>query len=87
MDLPEPSWRRALLADLAGSLQNPPVAGCRHRLKEAVQEHLVDHFDSLVQAIVRGDLATARGILGKHYPGSLERQVTIESELLGRGDT
>jgi hypothetical protein len=86
MDIPEPVWRNEFVGALAAALaesQAGTQGRAQLRLNALIQEHLVDHFDALVQAIVRKDWNEATAILRKRYPGSLERQQIIESALRG----
>jgi hypothetical protein len=79
MQLAEPRWR-SRLAQLLGHAKK---TGDLRALESAIQEHLHDNFDNLVQAIVRKRVDEAVAILKKRYPGSLERQLQIEAALRG----
>jgi len=84
MSLEEPIWRRQLHEAAQAAV---PAGGTGYvALMRLVERYLSDGFDPLVQAIARGDLASARAILMRHYPGSLERQQAIEQMLRGELD-
>lgn len=84
MDLQEPIWRQQIRE--AAREACPRLEASQIILMRLIQEYLCDGFDPLVQAISRRDLETAREILVKHYPGSLERQEGIEHILRGSLD-
>jgi hypothetical protein len=85
MDLTEPRWRIELKAAIASFYLNPPGAD-KAKAWAVISRYTEEHFDQLVQAIVRGDLKMAGAILHNHYPGSLERQDQIERALRGALD-
>jgi hypothetical protein len=85
MDIPEPVWRDQLRQQIKARTASVTLTSERTILR-LVDEYLADYFDQLVQAIVRSDLPTARALLKKHYPGSVERQLQIEQMLRGSLD-